>query len=99
MGLVSDPCPIDRLCWVNAAEGMFKTVQARQLCRRPADQLLELRAQMVLADAHLVTQRPDRQRTMALGDLRESILYGIEPIRVFTETGKQVLFQQSKPRL
>jgi hypothetical protein len=33
------------------------------------------------------------------GDLRESILYGIESVGSLTETGEQTLFQQSKPCL
>src|SRR5688572_13207680 len=73
-GLVRDPRPIDRPCRVKTVESVLKSVKTRYLFRRPADQSLKMRAQVVLANADMVTQRPNCHRTVISADLSQSIL-------------------------
>src|SRR6266568_3504406 len=61
--------PINRLHWINRAQDMEKTRKPREFLRGDADEPLELRVQMVLADPKLLTEFANRQGATMVGHL------------------------------
>src|SRR6266700_1790185 len=88
--------PINRLHWINRAQDMEKTRKPREFLRGDADEPLELRVQMVLADPKLLTELANRQGATMVGNLPKSMLHQTETLRHPREASKQKLLEEGK---
>jgi hypothetical protein len=87
--LMRNFCQINCLSTVYQVKNVRKTVEARDFLRRDAHESLELRAQVVLANANLIAQGPNRQRAVPLGNLADGTLHQIQAPGRITESSEQ----------
>jgi hypothetical protein len=84
---------------INQVQGVRKPVEPGDFLWRDAHEPFELVAQVVLAEAQSLAQRPNGQRSMLLRDLQDSILDQIQVMWGLRRAPHQKLLQESKPCL